>query len=69
MELFRPREVAEVYYRYDANGWNVSNAGACTESEYASPETWASAASQSSERLAQGVPVAAGAVVCLDLLK
>jgi SAM-dependent methyltransferase len=69
MELFRPREVAEVYYRYDANGWNVSNAGACTESEYTSPETWASAASQSSERLAQGVPVAAGAVVCLDLLK
>jgi SAM-dependent methyltransferase len=62
MELLRPREVSEVYYRYDAGGWSVSTADACRDSEYTPPEMWASSASH-------GAPVAAGAVVCLDLLK
>lgn len=65
LELLRPSEASEVYYRYDANGWTVSNANACGDSEYTPPESWASATSQSG----QGTPVAAGAVVCLDLVK
>lgn len=68
-ELLRPREVAEVYYRYDANGWSTSNAETCRDSEYTPPETWTSSTSQQVQPRAQDVPVAAGAVVCLDLLK
>ena len=69
MKLLRPSEASDVYYRYDATGWTVSNANACGDSEYTSPESWASPASQSSAHPGQGTPVAAGAVVCLDLLK
>ena len=63
MELLRPREASVVYYRYDAGGWSVSDPDACRDSEYTAPESWESPASQFS------APVAAGAVVCLDLLK
>ncbi len=62
MELLRPREVSEVYYRYDASGWSVASADACRDAEYTAPELW-----QSSQT--PDAPVAAGAVVCLDLLK
>ena len=62
MELLRPSEASESYYRYDASGWTVSNANACRDSEYTPPESWTSSTSP-------GTPVAAGAVVCLDLLK
>ncbi len=68
-KLLRPCEAAVVYYRYDANGWNVSNADACQDSEYTALDSWASTESQSVERIEDGTPVAAGAVVCLDLLK
>ncbi len=68
-ELLRPREVSDVYYRYDAGGWSTSNADACRDSEYTSPETWAQPSSRSVKRPGEEVPVAAGAVVCLDLLK
>jgi SAM-dependent methyltransferase len=64
MDLLRPSEASEVYYRCDANGWAVSDVNACADSEYTPPESWASA-----ERPSHGTPVAAGAVVCLDLLK
>lgn len=63
MEFFGPREASAVYYRYEATGWNVSNADACRESEYTPPEFWSSSTS------AHDAPVAAGAVVCLDLIK
>jgi SAM-dependent methyltransferase len=62
MELLRPSEVSEVYYRYDAGGWSVSSAEACRDSEYTAPELWKS-------RGSNDLAVAAGAVVCLDLLK
>lgn len=58
LELLRPREVSEVYYRYDARGWSVSSAEACRDAEYTAPES-----------VSRELPVAAGAVVCLDLLK
>lgn len=69
LELLQPGKASEVYYRYDATGWTVSNANACGDSEYTPPESWASPTSQSAERAGQGTPVAAGAVVCLDLVK
>lgn len=72
-QFFRPREASAVYYRYEATGWNVSDADACRDSEYTSPEFWSSESSSQSREpvghIAHGVPVAAGAVVCLDLLK
>ena len=72
-ELLRPREAVAVYYRYDAIGWSISNAEACQDSEYTSPKTWTLPATQFNSQnpgsVAHGTPVAAGAVVCLDLLK
>ena len=58
LEWLRPREVSEVYYRYDAGSWSLSTAEACRDSEYTAPES-----------VSRDLPVAAGAVVCLDLLK
>jgi SAM-dependent methyltransferase len=65
IEFIRPQKASAVYYRYEATGWNVANADACRDSAYTPPEFW----SMPVQRIAQGTPVAAGAVVCLDLLK
>jgi SAM-dependent methyltransferase len=73
MALLRPREADVVYYRYDATGWTVSNADLCRHSQYTPPEVWQSPASESNSdnrgHIDAGGPVAAGAVVCLDLVK
>lgn len=67
-ELLRPTTESVTYYKYDGTGWNVSSAGACHDSRYTTPESW-SQDLVSNDYQIERAPVAAGAVVCLDLLK
>lgn len=79
IEVLRPCKASAVYYRYGATGWNISTEEACRNCEYTAPARWGLVPFSKpdeenqnltpGERPANGTPVAAGAVVCLDLLK
>jgi hypothetical protein len=74
VEQLGPSEVSVTHYRYDADGWKLSNESECRHAEYTAPEKWGVAeflkeGQASHEELGEGTPAAAGAVVCLDLLK
>lgn len=63
--MLQPQETSITYYSYNAAGWKVSTAAGCGNCEYTDPDAWKSGSLSSS----QATPVAAGAIVCLDLLK
>jgi hypothetical protein len=74
IDLLSPGQVSATYYRYDSDGWNLSSEAECRHSEYTPPEKWGVAeflkeGQASHEVLAFETPAAAGAVVCLDLVK
>ena len=78
IEALQPSEAAVVYYRYEATGWNISTEEACRNCEYTAPARWGVGPFSKPEENqnltsvevpANGTPAAAGAVVCLDLLK
>src|SRR6266516_234138 len=75
IDALRPSESSVVYYRYAATGWKISTEAACRNCEYTTPARWdvgpfsKAADNQNPTPVASGIPAAAGAVVCLDLLK
>jgi SAM-dependent methyltransferase len=78
IKILGPVKASVVYYRYGATGWNISTEEECRNCEYTPPARWGvitfSKPGEENQDLhdadpADGIPVAAGAVVCLDLLK
>jgi hypothetical protein len=74
IETLRPNEVLVFYYKYGTNGWNIATEEACRDSQYTDPARWGVAQfvttnQDSVETTTEEAPAAAGAVVCLDLVK
>jgi hypothetical protein len=72
--LLSPSEQSVTYFKYDPDGWSLSNEAECQSCEYTPPENWGVAeflkeGRKASDKLGQETAAAAGAVVCLDLVK